>query len=108
MSRSLPPRIQMPHQGKRKSTIRSHQDFPLQILFTPDGDLQDVKPDLVDSVSGIGESLEEASQDDEEEGPKYEDFDELIDTYDETREETTLKSEIAEEAAAEEKEKDGR
>lgn len=75
-----------------------------------DEDLQDIKKDLVDSVSGLDsppDVVDTESEDDEK--PKYESFDEAIEEYEMNKEERASGGEKQEEASIEEEtEKDGK
>jgi len=73
-----------------------------------DEDIQEVKKDLVDSVSGLDEpfDLGEGGRQ-EEKTPKYKDFDELLVDYEKSKEEPEPSANIGEEVSAEEKKEDG-
>ena len=66
-----------------------------------DEELKEVKEDLIDSVSGLNEPLDlEHDKPPEEEPPKYDDFDEMLEEYDKTKQKQEeegepLKEEIA-------------
>ena len=50
-------------------------------------ELKEVKEDLIDSVSGLNEPLDlEHDNPPEDETPKYDDFDEMLEEYDQTKE----------------------
>ena len=50
-------------------------------------ELKEVKEDLIDSVSGLNEPLDlEHDKSPEDETPKYDDFDEMLEEYDQTKE----------------------
>jgi len=52
-----------------------------------DEELKEVKEDLIDSVSGLNEPLDlEHDNPPEDETPKYDDFDEMLEEYDQTKE----------------------
>jgi Tat protein translocase TatB subunit len=69
-----------------------------------DEDLQEVKKDLVDSVSGLDEPIDQARLDKlEEEEPKYNDFDEVLADYEKSKEESEPPAQKGEEASPEEK-----
>lgn len=72
-----------------------------------DEDIQAVRKDLVDSVSGLDEpiDLEEPDRQEEKE-PKYKDFDEVLASYEKDKEEAEPPAEIKEEASPEETKKD--
>ncbi len=73
-----------------------------------DEDIQEVKKDLVDSVSGLDEpfDLGEGGRQ-EEKTPKYKDFDELLVDYEKSKEEPEPSANIGKEVSAEEKKEDG-
>lgn len=69
-----------------------------------DEDIQEVKKDLVDSVSGLDEPIDQARLDKlEEEEPKYSDFDEVLADYEKSKEEPEPPAQKGEEASPEEK-----
>lgn len=51
------------------------------------GELQEVKKDLDESVQGFEASLDAVPSDTGEEAPKYNDFDEVLDSYQKAKEE---------------------
>ncbi len=73
-----------------------------------DEDIQEVKKDLVDSVSGLDEpfDLGEAGRQ-EEKAPKYKDFDELLVDYEKSKEEPEPSAKIGEDVSEEEKKENG-
>lgn len=64
-------------------------------------EFKEVKEDLIDSVSGLNEQLDlEHDKPPEDEPPKYDDFDEMLDDYDQAKQEQEeegepLKEELA-------------
>jgi TatA/E family protein of Tat protein translocase len=74
-----------------------------------DEDIQEVKKDLVDSVSGLDQPIDLPElEEQEEEEPKYNDFDEVLADYEKSKEEPGPSSQIGEEANSEEIKKDER
>ena len=71
-----------------------------------DEDIQEVKKDLVDSISGFDEPID-LPEPDEAEKPKYNDFDEALADYEKSKEETETPVQDGEEASSEETKKDG-
>lgn len=73
-----------------------------------DGEFQDVKNELVDSVSGLDISphKEEPASGDEN-VPEYKDFDEALESYDEAKKEAASDNKTQEEAPPRETKKDG-
>ena len=72
-----------------------------------DEDIQEVKKDLVDSVSGLDEAIDLPELDKlEEEEPKYRDFDEVLADYEKDKEEVEPSARKGEEASTEERKKD--
>ncbi len=72
-----------------------------------DEDIQEVKKDLVDSVSGLDEPIDLPELDKQvEEKPKYSDFDEVLADYEKSKEEAEPSEEKGEEASPEERKKD--
>jgi len=72
-----------------------------------DEDIQEVKKDLVDSVSGLDEPIDLAGFDKlEEKEPKYSDFDEVLADYEKAKEEAEPSAQKGEEASPEEKKDD--
>lgn len=72
-----------------------------------DEDIQEVKKDLVDSVSGLDEPIDLPELDKQvEEEPKYSDFDEVLADYEKSKEEAEPSEEKGEEASPEERKKD--
>ena len=52
-----------------------------------DEELKEVKEDLIDSVSGLNKPLDlEHDKSPDDEPPKYDDFDEMLEEYDQTKE----------------------
>jgi Tat protein translocase TatB subunit len=70
-----------------------------------DEDIQEVKKDLVDSISGLDEPIDLPESDKPEE-PKYDDFDEALADYEKSKEETEPSGQVGEEASPEETKKD--
>lgn len=70
-----------------------------------DEDIQEVKKDLVDSISGLDEPIDLPESDKPEE-PKYDDFDEALADYEKSKEETEPSAQVEEEASPEETKKD--
>lgn len=72
-----------------------------------DEDIEEVKKDLVDSISGLDEpvDLPELEKQEEQE-PKYNDFDEVLADYEKSKEEAEPSAQIGEEASPEETKKD--
>ena len=59
-----------------------------------DEELKEVKEDLIDSVSGLNEPLDlEHDKSPDDETPKYDDFDEMLDDYDQTKKKQEEESE---------------
>ena len=71
-----------------------------------DEDIQEVKKDLVDSISGFDEPID-LPEPDEAEKPKYNDFDEALADYEKSKEETETPAQDGEEGSSEETKKDG-
>ncbi len=72
-----------------------------------DEDIQEVKKDLVDSVSGLDEPIDLPDfGKQEEDEPKYSDFDEVLADYEKGKEEAEPSAEKGEEASSEERKKD--
>ena len=73
-----------------------------------DEDIQEVKRDLVDSVSGLDSQLDldyvEAEGDNK---PKYENYDDAIEDYEKSKRGDTSAEEIKEDAVTQETKKDG-
>ena len=70
-----------------------------------DEEIQEVKNDLVDSVSGLEESLDiEETESVEEKKPQYKDFDEVIESYEKNKNEPVSENEAQEETSRPEKE----
>ena len=66
-----------------------------------DEELKEVKEDLIDSVSGLNEPLDlEHDNPPEDETPKYDDFDEMLEEYDQTKEKQGEESEPIKEELA--------
>ena len=72
-----------------------------------DEDLQDVKQDLADSISGIDQPLDLEDSESQEGEPEYRDFDEAIDAYEKSKLEDASDPERKETSDLEEKDKDG-
>ena len=73
-----------------------------------DEDIQEVKKDLVDSISGLDEPIDLPELDKQEEGePKYNDFDEALADYEKSKEQPEESAQIGEEAPPEDTKKDG-
>ena len=73
-----------------------------------DEDIQEVKKDLVDSISGLDEPIDLPELDKQEEGePKYNDFDEALADYEKSKEQPEASEQVGEEAPPEETKKDG-
>ena len=74
-----------------------------------DEDIQEVKNDLVDSISGLDEPIDlpELEKQEEKEA-KYKDFDEAIADYEKSKEEAEPSARVEEEATPEENKKDER
>ncbi len=51
-------------------------------------DLKEAKDDLVDSISGLDKSVDREISESPEQEQKYEDFDEMLEDYEETKNET--------------------
>jgi len=72
-----------------------------------DEDIQEVKKDLVDSISGLDEPIDLPESDSqEEEEPKYNDFDEALADYEKGKKEAEPSAPVGEEASPEETKKD--
>lgn len=64
-------------------------------------EFKEVKEDLIDSVSGLNEPLDlEHDKPPEDETPKYDDFDEMLDDYDKTKQKQEEESEPLKEEMA--------
>ena len=64
-------------------------------------EFKEVKEDLIDSVSGLNEPLDlEHDNPPEDETPKYDDFDEMLEEYDQTKEKQGEESEPIKEELA--------
>ena len=64
-----------------------------------DEDIQEVKKDLVDSISGLDTPIDlEEQESEEEKEPKYKDFDEVLESYEESKEEAESSEDITEQA----------
>lgn len=64
-------------------------------------EFKEVKEDLIDSVSGLNEPLDlEHDKPPEDETPKYDDFDEMLDGYDKTKQKQEEESEPLKEEMA--------
>ena len=62
-----------------------------------DEDIQEVKKDLVDSISGLDTPIDlEEQESEEEKEPKYKDFDEVLESYEESKEEAESSEDITE------------
>ena len=73
-----------------------------------DQELKEVKEDLVDSISGLDKPLElETPQLHEEKEPKYKDFDDMLEDYGKSKDETPKEEKTGDESEGEEKNKDG-
>ena len=70
-----------------------------------DEDIQEVKKDLVDSISGLDEPIDLPESDKPEES-RYDDFDEALADYEKSKEETEPSAQVGEEASPEETKKD--
>jgi hypothetical protein len=70
-----------------------------------DEDIQEVKKDLVDSISGFDEPIDLPESDKPEE-PKYNDFDEVLEGDEKSKEEAEPSAQVGEEASPEETKKD--
>lgn len=71
-----------------------------------DEELKEVKEDLVDSISGLKETIEnDAALGSKPEGPKYKDYDEIVEEY---RAKTSPPQEEVKEAQEEEERPDGK
>jgi TatA/E family protein of Tat protein translocase len=74
-----------------------------------DEDVQEVKKDLVDSISGLDEPIDlPGLEEQEEKGAKYKDFDEALADYEKSKEETEPSAQVGEEGIPEENKKDER
>ncbi len=51
-------------------------------------ELKETKDDLVDSISGLGKSFERDLSESNEQEPKYEDYDEMLEDYEEKKNKT--------------------
>ncbi len=73
-----------------------------------DQELKEVKEDLVDSISGLDKPPElETPQLPEEKEPKYKDFDDMLEDYGKSKEETPKKEETEDGSGSGEKNQDG-
>jgi len=73
-----------------------------------DEDIQEVKRDLVDSVSGFDRQLDlDEAEGEGDNKPKYENYDEAIEDYEKSKRGDTSAEEIKEEAVTQETKKDG-
>lgn len=73
-----------------------------------DQELKEVKEDLVDSISGLDKTLElETPQLHEEKEPKYKDFDDMLEDYGKSKDETPKGEKTGDESRGEEKNQDG-
>jgi len=73
-----------------------------------DQELKEVKEDLVDSISGLDKPFElETPQEPEEKEPKYKDFDDMLEDYGKSKDETPKEEKSGDESEGEEKNKDG-
>ena len=73
-----------------------------------DEDIQEVKRDLVDSVSGLDGQLDlDEVEGEEKRSPKYENFDDAIEDYEKSKRGNTSADEIKEGSATQETKKDG-
>lgn len=71
-------------------------------------EIQEVKRDLVDSISGLDEPIHPREPDKEEEaGPKHEDSDEVLGSDEKNKEEAEPLGSMEEETSPEESKKDG-
>lgn len=72
-----------------------------------DEDIQDVKKDLVDSMSGLDQPIDLPEFDkQEEEGAEYNDFQEVLEGDEKSKEESKTSAQVGEEASPEETKKD--
>jgi TatA/E family protein of Tat protein translocase len=73
-----------------------------------DQELQEAKEDLVDSISGLDKPLDlEAPPLPEEKEAKYEDFDDMLEDYEKSKEETPKEEKTGDGSGGEEKGRDG-
>ncbi len=76
-------------------------------LEIDDEELKEVKEDLVDSISGLKETIEkEVDLESQSKGPKYKDYDELLEDY--RAKTSTSQEEEVKEAEEEEESPDGK
>jgi TatA/E family protein of Tat protein translocase len=74
-----------------------------------DEDMQEVKKDLVDSISGLDEPIDLPElEEQEEKEAKYKDFDEALADYEKSKEEAEPSARVGEEKTPEENKKDER
>jgi TatA/E family protein of Tat protein translocase len=74
-----------------------------------DEDMQEVKKDLVDSISGLDEPIDLPElEEQEEKEAKYKDFDEALADYEKSKEEAETSGRVGEEGTPEENKKDER
>ncbi len=74
-----------------------------------DEDMQEVKKDLVDSISGLDEPIDLPElEEQEEKEAKYKDFDEALADYEKSKEEAEPSARVGEEGTPEENKKDER
>jgi TatA/E family protein of Tat protein translocase len=74
-----------------------------------DEDMQEVKKDLVDSISGLDEPIDLPElEEQEEKEAKYKDFDEALADYEKSKEEAEPSARVGEEETPEENKKDER
>ena len=72
-----------------------------------DEDMQEVKKDLVDSISGLDEPIDLPElEEQEEKEAKYKDFDEALADYEKSKEEAEPSARVGEEKTPEENKKD--
>jgi len=73
-----------------------------------DQELKEVKEDLVDSISGLDKPFElETPQEPEEKEPKYKDFDDMLEDYGKSKDETPKEEKTGDASEGEEKNQDG-
>ena len=73
-----------------------------------DEDIQEVKKDLVDSISGLDEPIDLPELDKQKERePKYNDFDEALADYEKSKEQPEESAQVGEEAPPKDTKKDG-
>ena len=73
-----------------------------------DQELKEVKEDLVDSISGLDKPMDlEAPQLPDEKEPKYKDFDDMLEDYGKSKDETPKEEIASEEDMGEEKNQNG-